>query len=342
MTQINKQLGTRFIEKNAHKNIFNFASGGFIQIKSGDDPDSLRGETLDYLILDEAAYHSPEIWKVLRYTLMVNNGEALFLSTPCGQNWFYELYMRGKDKTKANWASWQLPSTVSQFISKEEIEDAKTDALCDYEVEIMAEFKSSGYQIFHSVKKCINNEHKPKPEKDHDYIFGIDFGRDKDFTVISILDISKDFPELVHIERFNKMNWTKQREQIVSLAESFKPIKIIAESNSFGSVNIEELQKEIDCEIHSFNTSNKSKKEIIEFLANAFDRGSISIFNDKQLIHELALFQGYFKNDIYYYSAPSGVHDDCVMSLAIAYSYFLKPLYNLTMDYTMNRNLIGI
>jgi hypothetical protein len=70
-----------------------FPSGGMVQVRSAEDPQSLRGATLSGLVLDEAAQISREAWEVvLQPTLAVSQGWATFISTPKGLNWFYDLY----------------------------------------------------------------------------------------------------------------------------------------------------------------------------------------------------------------------------------------------------------
>ena len=67
------------------------ANGGSIAVRSADNPQRLRGEGLDFLVMDEAAFVKPEVWaEVLRPTLTERRGSALFISTPIGRdNWFF-------------------------------------------------------------------------------------------------------------------------------------------------------------------------------------------------------------------------------------------------------------
>ena len=61
--------------------------GGVLQVRSADDPDSLRGEGLDFLVMDEAAYIKEDAWiEALRPALSDRKGSALFISTPAGRN----------------------------------------------------------------------------------------------------------------------------------------------------------------------------------------------------------------------------------------------------------------
>lgn len=78
-----------------HRRI-DFPGGGSIQIRSAHDPDSLRGAGLDFVVLDEAAYMKPQVWpEVIRPMLVESRGRAIFLSSPRGKNWFFDLFQRG-------------------------------------------------------------------------------------------------------------------------------------------------------------------------------------------------------------------------------------------------------
>ena len=82
-----------------------------LEVKSAKDPDSLVGEALDGLILSEAAKHTKETWdRYLRATLSDKRGFADFTTTPEGFNWYYDLWLLGKDKTLPDYESWQFPS----------------------------------------------------------------------------------------------------------------------------------------------------------------------------------------------------------------------------------------
>lgn len=103
-------------------------SGGWVQVRSADDPASLRGEGLDLVVVDEAAHISKfeEAWKqALRPALSDRKGKALFISTPKGFNHFYELY-RDCD-SRDDWQAFQFPSWTNPYLDADEIEDAKRD-----------------------------------------------------------------------------------------------------------------------------------------------------------------------------------------------------------------------
>ena len=66
-------------------------------VKSADAPESLLGEGLDFLIIDEAAAIKKIVWEqYLRPTLSDRNGWCLMSTTPRGYNFLYDLCERGR------------------------------------------------------------------------------------------------------------------------------------------------------------------------------------------------------------------------------------------------------
>jgi len=100
--------------------------GGTVQIRSADDPQSLRGEGLDYAVLDECAYMKEAAWsEALRPALSDRKGGALFISTPHGLNFFRDLWLRGQDDAYPDWQSWTFKTIDNPFIDPDEIAAAR-------------------------------------------------------------------------------------------------------------------------------------------------------------------------------------------------------------------------
>lgn len=89
----------KVIKKSISEKMIVTESGSVIECKSADNPDSLVGEGLDFLVIDEAAKTKKFVWeKYLRPTLSDRQGKALFITTPEGHNWIHELWKRGHEK----------------------------------------------------------------------------------------------------------------------------------------------------------------------------------------------------------------------------------------------------
>jgi len=114
------------IVKSESERMVTMPGGGTVQVRSADDPQSLRGDGLDGVITDECAYTRREAWEeALRPALSDRRGWALFISTPHGVNFFRELWLRGQDAAFPDWQSWSFKTSDNPFIDKAEIEAAR-------------------------------------------------------------------------------------------------------------------------------------------------------------------------------------------------------------------------
>ncbi|MET0463038.1 MAG: terminase family protein, partial [Chitinophagaceae bacterium] len=96
-------------------------TGGSIKFFSGEALDQFRGNKFHYVIIDEAAF-IPDLkaaWKAIRPTLMFYQGSSIWISTPNGKDFFYQQYLRGKNKEK-DWESFHFSSLDNPTLSKEE------------------------------------------------------------------------------------------------------------------------------------------------------------------------------------------------------------------------------
>ena len=293
-------------------------TGGTVQIKSADNPDSLRGEGLDFVVLDECAFLKPETWtEVLRPALADKQGGALFISTPKGRNWFWNIHQRAN--YDAAWKSFHFTSYDNPFVAKSEL-DATKEQLPErvFRQEILAEFLEDGGGVFRGVRAAATAEAQASRMHGRTYVFGVDWARDADFSVITVLDTTT--MSMAAMDRFNHIDYHVQAQRLQAMAERFKPAAIVAEPNSIGTPIIEQLRRQ-GLPVVPFTTTNASKQIAIDALALAFERGTLRILPDDVLINELEAYSmERLPSGMLRYSAPDGGHDDCVMSLALCYS----------------------
>ena len=131
--------------------IRNLAGGlSEVRAKSADNPDSLLGEGLDWLIIDEATRIKREVWEsLLLQRLIDRKGWALLVSTPRGRDWYFQLYKRGQTDREPDYASWASPSWDNPHLSKELIEaERKRLPKETFDQEFAAEF------IGHDLEPC--------------------------------------------------------------------------------------------------------------------------------------------------------------------------------------------
>lgn len=295
-----------------------FAGGGFIGFKTADSAAGLRGEGLDFVIIDEAAFVREDAWTDdLRPALTDRQGRALFISTPNGRNWFWRAWMMGHDPARHEWASWTFPTRANPYIEPSEI-DAARELLParTFEQEYLAEFLEDGGAVFRNIRACTTVAAGRRPREGQRVVFGVDWGKSDDFTAIAVLTEAR---ELVALERFNQIGWALQRGRLVEMAKRWQPVAIWAEENSIGGPNIEALQAE-GLPVTPFQTTASSKGPLIESLALAFEQQEIGIPDDPVLIGELQAYtMERLPSGRWRYSAPSGMHDDTVIALALAW-----------------------
>lgn len=139
--------GTRFEGRPVFR--ITLPSGGTIQLRSADNPDSLRGATLNGVVFDEAAQAKPEAWPTLEPTLAIRGGWAMFISTPRGTNWFRDLYEDAQSLD--GWATWRFPSASSPYMKPQSLERArKRHSGLWFSQEYLAEFIASDETQFHA------------------------------------------------------------------------------------------------------------------------------------------------------------------------------------------------
>ena len=134
-----------------------FPNGGEIAVRSADNPDSLRGEGLDLVVIDECAFVQETAWvEALRPALSDRQGRAIFISTPKGRNWFWRAFQRGQ-LGSPDWASWQFPTSANPYIRPAEIEAAR-GGLPErvFRQEYLAEFLENEGAVFRNIAACIN------------------------------------------------------------------------------------------------------------------------------------------------------------------------------------------
>lgn len=296
-----------------------YPTGGWVQVRSADNPDSLRGDGLDLVVIDEAAFVSEEAWsEALRPALADRRGKALIISTPKGRNWFWRAYQMGQDASQSEWRSWQAPTSSNPYIARQELLDAKAGVPERvWRQEFLADFLEDGGSVFRGVRSAATARTLTHAELGCRYVLGVDWGKLEDFTVITVLD--DESGEVVRVDRFNQIDYTIQKQRVVAAFEAFRPVSVVVEKNSIGEPLIEDLQR-AGLPITAFTTTNASKSLVIDALALAFERGEVKIPNDPVLLAELEAFEmerlpgGSFR-----FAAPTGLHDDMVMSLAFAW-----------------------
>jgi phage FluMu gp28-like protein len=290
--------------------------GGEVTVRSADDPDSLRGEGLDFVVMDECAFMQEKTWtEALRPALSDRQGGALFISTPKGRNWFWRMWAKGQDAGDVQ--SWRFPTASNPFIVAGEIEAAR-QSLPEriFSQEYLAEFLDDAGGVFRRVVEASTGKVE-QPQAGRQYAIGVDWARDTDYTVFSVVDIADR--RQVFMDRMSGVDYNAQIQRLRALNDRYRPTQIIAEYNSMGGPLVEQLQRD-GIPVTPFTTTNTTKQAAIDALALAFEQGTIVTLLDQVQIAELQAYEfDRTPSGMIRYSAPEGMHDDTVMALALAW-----------------------
>src|SRR6056300_1251859 len=125
-------------------------NGATISLKGADRPETMRGVSLKFLVMDEYADMKPEVWEqILRPALADQKGQALFIGTPMGRNHFYDLYLYGEKGDDSTFASFHFTSFNNPLLDPSEIEAAKKSmSSFSFRQEFMASFEAAGSEMF--------------------------------------------------------------------------------------------------------------------------------------------------------------------------------------------------
>jgi hypothetical protein len=307
---------------NAQEHRLELITGGIVDMWSLDSPDSTRGRKYKRVVVDEAAMvpNFQEAWQAaIRPTLTDFKGDAYWLSTPKGMNFFKQGFDYGQDPLMPDWASWQMPTVANPFISRDEVSKAQQELPeLTFKQEYLAEFLQSEGAVFRNVAPNLTAPNDPDPatHKAHRVVSGLDWAQKHDFTAHSIG--CADCKVELHLDRFNKIEWAFQRSRIKNDIEKWNIKEVLAEENSIGSPNIEALQKE-GLPVKGFQTTAQSKSPLIQSLSLAFERLEFKWLNIPVATAELIAYESKVSpaTGRVSYSAPEGMNDDTVIARAL-------------------------
>lgn len=316
------QIVKRFDRKN---NEVYFYNGSFIKFRSADSGDNLRGATLDYIYIDEAAYMNLEfINEVLLPMVTRTGGRVCMASTFNGKNWFWDKYNDGLKEENIE----EVISIKKTYLDLNDpavdktvggIRKSMTKAQFDQEFLCRPVAHDA---LFQNIEDCIAQTTPDDVERTY---LGMDIGVAQDYTVLTALDQNYN---VIDIDRFHYrmegMNNYEFKQRIKDFYHKWNIDNKLAacyfEINN-NNLLFEELSD--DEQLHKlvpFQTTANTKPEIIRNLIRLFDNKEITIPNNDNLIRELYDFKSK-RNPItgnMQFSNTDGKHDDMVMSLAIA------------------------
>lgn len=311
-----------------------FRNGSSIQFVSAEQKDNLRGFTVSgILILDEAAFIDDELFNLILPTTDVHKAPTLIVSTPLFRSgFFHDFYMDGLEKSNPNVYSYDWSKyDMSDILTPERLEFYRQRLPRDkFLNEYMGEFTDLGTGIFGDVKDIINDN----PRTDLKHYVGVDWGTGTggDDTSITIFNSEK---QMVHIEYFNDLDETQTIDRIINIIREYNPSKVSVEKNSIGQIFYNLLQKKlnelnINVNLRGFNTSNESKRKIVENFQVAVQNKECTILNNEKLLNQMSQFESKMTGaGKITYAASKNNHDDLIMSTLIAFDSLSNGSYSV-------------
>ena len=298
--------------------------GSTLNFYSAEQGASLRGQTFNYMICDEFAFHKMEqpdgthLWNdILSPTLKARGKKCIFVSTPLGKNnIFYEMYQRGLSDEFPKYASILKTIYDDGFITNDEIEEIKKSIPeLSFQQEYMCEWIDDGLSFFQGFSECFDID---KVSNGKCWI-GIDCSGDgTDSTVCSKIN------EKGEIELFEAVGTLDMKyRQIADYLNRENPVAVYGEINGLGLPMLEEIKKLVrhKSKIYDWTTTNSSKEEIISDLAVSIANKDVHFLkDDMKTYNELGDFVvTVSKSRKLTFAARGSGHDDRVMATAIAH-----------------------
>ena len=294
-----------------------------IHIRSGENPDSLRGLKLAYATIDEAAFVKEEVWtKIIRPALADLKGEAMFISTPDGRNWLYDLFKLGQSGEDPEWAGFHYTTLDNPTIDPAEIAAAKkTLSSWAYKCEFEASFDTSGSGIF--KEEWIRYGAEPE---DGSYYIAFDLAgfsdvssantaakRRLDRTAIAVVKVTNDGKWWVKKIETGRWGVEETANRLLKNVREYQPVGVGAERGALKNAvlpYLQELMRKNNTffSVQDLTHGNKKKTDRITWaLQGRFEHGNIILNEDENwddLKEELLLF------------GAKDIHDDLIDALS--------------------------
>jgi len=312
-------------------------NGATISLKGADRPETMRGVSLKYLVMDEYADMKPEVWEqILRPALADQKGGALFIGTPMGRNHFYDLYTYATVGDDHTYQGWHFTSYDNPMIDPEEIDVAKKSmSSYAFRQEFMASFEAMGSDIFKEEWIKVSSD---EPDIGNYYIAidmaGFEDANKKkkksrlDNTSIAIVKVNEQGWYVNNII-YGRWTFEETAQKIFDAVEKYQPQAVGIEKGIARQAIMSPLtdmmrQRNKFFRIEELTHGNKKKTDrIVAALQGRFEHGAITI-NEGDWNAE-------FLDELFQFPNPQ-VHDDLIDSLA-----YIDQLADITYFYDFDQ-----
>jgi phage FluMu gp28-like protein len=316
-----------------------FSNGSRI-IALGNNPERIRGYAATDIYLDEAAHflNDEPIIRVLKPMLSSKKGSLCVVSTPFGKRGlFWNQYQSALEKNNTDpevRVYDNFPSTLNPMITEEDLNRERADLTeLEFKQEYCGEFieEVDVCLPLELIISCVDSQLQllTKGEPSREYVAGIDLAKQRDETVVIILEkVQKDGMLIVrHISAWSKMNYTEQISRIGQLSKLFHIDHSAVDQTGVGEAVLENLQAVLSS-VEGVQFTLQTKVMLIDLLRLRLEQKKIVLPNDRKLIMQL--------NSLRYALTPSGnkvyqspqehrLHDDYLWALALSTYAANKP-----------------
>jgi hypothetical protein len=299
-------------EKNESELRVDLPNGTHIFFKSGEKPDNLYGEDVHAIVLDEASRMREESFIACRSTVTKTRGRMRIIGNVKGRkNWFYRMCRKaeaGEPNHGYHKITWR-DAVEAKILEQAEIDDARRvlpeQAFKQLYEADPADDEGNPFGIEY-IRACRIE----KPSLNPVHSWGWDLARKVDWTVGIALDRGG---QMVSMERF-QIPWREVKTRIVAASRG-RPA--LVDSTGIGDAILEDLQASPGGNFQGYIFTPKTKQALMDRLVVAIQHKEVGLTSDV-LINELESFEYEYTAHGVRYSAPEGMHDDCVCALALA------------------------
>lgn len=309
--RIKRGLPQGLYEANESELFIKFPHGATMWFKSAEKPDNLYGDDVHDVVIDEASRSRNEAWYAIRSTLTKTRGNVRAIGNVKGRaNWFYKMcrMAEGGAENMFYGKITAMDAVAAGVLEQAEIDGAKRELPLNVFNELYLCIPSDdGGNPFGAanIEKCIKPISSRKP-----VVFGVDLAKSHDYTVVVGLD---EVGEVCYFARFQK-SW---KETIVIIRQIVKGVTAYVDSTGVGDAVLEGLQEGGRDNFIGYKFNSGSKQILMEGLAVSIQSEAIG-YPDNEIRKELDIFEYKYTRIGVKYTAPEGLHDDCVMALALA------------------------
>lgn len=339
---LNTELKGWLDNYNRDRELITFKNGATAQLLSGNNPDTLAGDGVTLWIIDEmqATEFSQAAWDSLFPSISERNGVIVALGVAQNNGPYRTISFLGKDRSYPEFYTMNMPTRANPFVPQRMIDFAlRTLGPTRFAQLYLAKWTGELGAIFRNVRGSINNKRINLAEAGHyftepyhdsrEYVGGLDLGHYSDWTIASIW---RPNGELVGWDRFNEIDWELQKGRVMLLDKEYGGgnlgrVKWNLDSTGAGDPVFEDWSRTGMSITGTTIGGNAKKRFLIDDWAIRMGAGHASYPDISEFVMEHENYEATrTPSGIVQYGAPNGMHDDWVISAALAAK--LMPMHN--------------